>query len=510
MTAARWTVTTRFPGGSAEDLRRAGDGVVFAAGHNGSPYSMWWHFTIRGAQGLSVPCTWEHTGEVLGSSQVGMTVPVYTDEKGVWRRVNPRQCRYDPAAGQFTFLVPCHTPRVEVAFSYPYTLAQAEALVRAAVRQPGVTVSELARSEQGRACDIIEVGEGDWQVWVTARHHAGETPGAYVLEGLLQAVLASPELRRVGRFHFVPVMDVDGVAEGWYGKDRVPRDFNRDYCTGACRPEVAAVMQAAEAGGRVDVMLDLHAPCPGDRSFVVTPKETFLNLNEWQQAGDFARWLEALAPRSCPVRVADISRTAMNWSGANYHQTSTGYFNQRFAALALCVESTYHRTADGRLVTPAGWRGVGGALARTLAVAVGLQSAPPVDHLPRPEWQAPRLQGWRLINLPQETIFQMQGQTLEITGSDAGGSAWVVCDKLLATRRPALQWQLSGSAEMLRVTAKGFETRGVVPTGVITDRDLPASPTDQPRRATVAAPDSHNRLLVQVRGLRGRLVVTVG
>jgi hypothetical protein len=103
-------------------------------------------------------------------------------------------------------------------------------------------------------------------VLLTARHHCCESIASYALEGLLAAVLDGGEpgdwLRRRVRFVAVPFMDKDGVEDGDQGKNRRPRDHNRDYDGVSVHASVAALRKLGESwpAGRLLVALDLHCP----------------------------------------------------------------------------------------------------------------------------------------------------------------------------------------------------------------------------------------------------------
>jgi hypothetical protein len=89
---------------------------------------------------------------------------------------------------------------------------------------------------------------------------------SFVLESLLAAVLADDP---VGAWFqdtvdvlVVPFMDKDGVEQGDQGKNRRPRDHNRDYAGESVHPEVAALRALTPewSGGLLRIALDLHCP----------------------------------------------------------------------------------------------------------------------------------------------------------------------------------------------------------------------------------------------------------
>ena len=123
----------------------------------------------------------------------------------------------------------------------------------------GLEVKTLCESKRGRATPYISFGEGDMQVILTARHHACESTGSYVLEGVLERLLEKP-IPGIKVF-CVPFVDYDGVLDGDQGKNRAPHDQNRDYLweEEAIYPEVAAIRQFARENG-CKYAFDFHAP----------------------------------------------------------------------------------------------------------------------------------------------------------------------------------------------------------------------------------------------------------
>src|SRR5690606_26158627 len=104
------------------------------------------------------------------------------------------------------------------------------------------------------------------KVLLTARHHACEMMANYTLEGIIAAILSNDqtmkELRESTEFWIIPFMDKDGVENGDQGKNRSPRDHNRDYegeciycSTSSLRNQVPEW-----SNGELQVALDLHCP----------------------------------------------------------------------------------------------------------------------------------------------------------------------------------------------------------------------------------------------------------
>lgn len=469
---------------------------------------MWWHLGIRSDAAGTIDFVWEKTDEVLGSGGLGAAVPVFDDGTG-WRRVSARHCLYLPDRSEFHFRVPCCKGVTQVAYCFPYSWERVRAFGREMVATGLAAVRPIGESEHGRPFELLEFGIGPVQVWVTARHHSGETPGAYVLEGMVREALQLPRLLRAATFHVAAAMDVDGVAEGLYGKDRGPRDFNRDYVSSPCRPEVTALIEAARAVGRVDLFLDLHGPAPGDCTFLVPTNESLAPVDHWDRAWEFGRHLEALAPVRCPVRVADLQRGALNWTAENSMQTSTSYFYQHYDALSLCLETSYHRTWEGRLLHARDWIALGRAVARAVAVQAGARRAPGVGGIARPPSLVPRFEHWRCVHLPADVALRQTVTALRITGCSPQSNCWMIHEPCLRSGEAQFSYRLKGTVKSVVATAKGFDPVGGLPTGAWESVALELKATRS--WAVVTVPNREPaRLMLRVQGLEGVLEVRVG
>ncbi len=522
-----------FSGASAQYVRMDEDGVHFAACRDGSPFSMWWCFGLtrdtlaaaarqkeaplhaprkapKDVPSLLLPCIWEKTSEVLGSSGLARCVPVYRASDGVWRRVPKRFCRFEPEQERFVFYVPLSGDSVELAYCYPYGLEDVQALLQSLERNHNVDIRAIGHSAHGRPFWLLKMGKGSFHIWLTARHHSGETPGSYVLEGLLRRASRWPELLDHVTIYAVPVMDVDGVAEGMYGKDRPPRDFNRDYVASPCRPEIAAFIREAEKIGRADVFIDLHAPAPGDVSFLVPVCETLASARHWQRCWDLGRTLEMLAPASCPVRVADMSQGALNWSGDEIMQTATYFFYKRFRAMAMTLETSYHYAWHNKLLTPKSWRALGEALLQALALEAGLFSRFSITHIPRPPLLVPRLKNWILVSWPPLPVREGQEAVqIEAAQPVSGG---IMSRRLITTPRAqerslSFVYRLKGEPADLKIVLKCFSPSSNLPTGEIERFTITLPPSRSWKKIVFNSPYRTYRIILRLQNFCGRLEI---
>ncbi len=123
----------------------------------------------------------------------------------------------------------------------------------------GFEIKEWCKSEKGRSVPYIEFGEGKETILLTARHHACESTGNYVLEGVLKAL--KNNLSDKFRVICVPFVDYDGVMDGDQGKNRNNHDHNRDYIESES-PRYASVARIRELAEceKVRFAFDFHSP----------------------------------------------------------------------------------------------------------------------------------------------------------------------------------------------------------------------------------------------------------
>ncbi|MBQ8334221.1 MAG: hypothetical protein IJX93_10670 [Clostridia bacterium] len=121
----------------------------------------------------------------------------------------------------------------------------------------GLVQEVFCKSVKGRDLPACRIGTGSRWILLTARHHACESTGSYVLEGVMESLLTClPEGYSVLA---VPFVDYDGTVDGDQGKNRRPHDHNRDY-TDAPIYEVIRKLIAFEKENNLVFTFDFHSP----------------------------------------------------------------------------------------------------------------------------------------------------------------------------------------------------------------------------------------------------------
>ncbi len=221
----------------------------------------YWCVRLRGAAGRTVRVRF------AGSDVIGTRGPAVSYDGGAtWDWLG----REAVDGRSFRLTVPEGVDEVRLGMTIPYVAADLERVLAGHANHPALRREVLCRSRDGREVPLLRVGcldrEPRYRLLVTARHHCCETMASFALEGLLAAMLADDELgawcrERVAAW-VVPFVDSDGVEAGDQGKNRRPRDHNRDYEGESLYAETAALREQAPgwAGPGFDVALDLHCP----------------------------------------------------------------------------------------------------------------------------------------------------------------------------------------------------------------------------------------------------------
>lgn len=368
-------IDASFPGGNIIVDSIEGDTVKLHQDlRDTSSWWFWWNFRVRGAAGRTLRF------QFAGASPIGVHGPAYSVDGGVsWSWLGADHVH---GAG-FSFAFGADVGAVRFAFAVPYQLADYKRFLEQHQRatQTGLLTPEtLCTTDMGRDVPMLRVRQPGsnppHRILLTARHHACETMASYVLEGLLDTALSHTDtgtsLRQNTEIVAVPMVDFDGVEEGDQGKNRRPRDHNRDYDKTSVHDETRAIRQLVEKWppGSLLVAIDLHCPwirgLHNESIYMVGSADEAI---AWQQSR-FADILQKSQTGSVIFDPADNVPFGTSWNtAANFTQ---GMSFSRWAGrqpgiqLATTFEIPY-ANAGGQAVTPATAREFGHDLAVALA-----------------------------------------------------------------------------------------------------------------------------------------------
>lgn len=287
----------------------------------------YWAFCVENAAGRELTFN-------MQKNRLGYWGPAVSHDLKEWRWLD------DCDGDSFTYRFSENESKVYFAHSMLYHPNRFASLCE----RQGLRTEELCKSLKGRSVPCLRVGDGEISIIITARHHACESTGSYVLEGIIEELAASPIEN--SSMLVVPFVDYDGVLDGDQGKSRIPHDHNRDYLDDPIYPEVRAIRRYMESRG-CHYGFDLHSPWhkgkENDKIFIVR------NLTE--KLDEFDRFSEILE--------SEITEGAMKYSKENDHPPCTGW-NQPGSTfgyttnirpecrLAFSLESAYFGTEDNR------------------------------------------------------------------------------------------------------------------------------------------------------------------
>jgi murein tripeptide amidase MpaA len=158
--------------------------------------------------------------------------------------------------------------RIYFAYFAPYGQQRHRAFLDQLAEEDGVSISTLGKSVQGRAVELVTVGDPEREdalkIWVIARQHPGETMAQWFAEGLLAKLMDTEhdtvaELRERCTFYVVPTMNPDGGVLGNLRANAAGENLNRAWLepSEARSPEVLCVRAKMQETG-VDAFLDVH------------------------------------------------------------------------------------------------------------------------------------------------------------------------------------------------------------------------------------------------------------
>lgn len=243
-----------FIGGNIRVISIDGDVITLENELRDSSEWFYWAFCIEGAEGRELTFN-------MQKNRLGYWGPAVSHDLKTWQWLGSSD------ENSFTYRFGADERRVYFAHNMLYHPDHFFDFLR----ESNLMASELCKSRKGRSVPYLTLGNGDRSIILTARHHACESTGSYVLEGVLRELVDAPIENT--RIFAVPFVDYDGVVDGDQGKARTPHDHNRDYSDAPIYPEVDAIIKYADRYG-CHLGFDFHSPWhkggENDNIFIVT------------------------------------------------------------------------------------------------------------------------------------------------------------------------------------------------------------------------------------------------
>ena len=287
----------------------------------------YWAFCVEGAASKTVTFK-------LEANRLGYFSPALSNDLINWHWLG------EADGDSFTYTFAEKEDKVYFAHSMLYHPVRFVKLAK----NKGLNIQTLCKSKLGRDVPYVTLGEGSKTVILTARHHACESTGSYVLEGVLCELVDNPIEKT--KIICVPFVDYDGVLNGDQGKSRRPHDHNRDYPRDgeSIYSSTAAIRDIAERNS-VYMAFDFHSPWHkgdiNDRVFIVQPNPD--KIYECKRFGDFLE--ECITAESLKYETKNDYPPDFGWNRSD-SPTCSRYMLEKGAELAFSLETAYFGDAD--------------------------------------------------------------------------------------------------------------------------------------------------------------------
>ncbi len=292
----------------------------------------YWCFKVEGANGKTV------TFEFPNNNRVGYYGAAVSHDFKNWH------WQYDDAChngNSFTYTF--GNDETEVYFAHDFCYRPQRFFEFA--RENNIKIKTLCKSEKGRDVPFTDTETGEKIIMLTARHHACESTGSYILEGVLKELLSDPFFSEY-RIICVPMVDYDGVCDGDQGKSRAPFDHNRDYKLGeSARYNTVKEIRRIGDGGKVQFSFDFHSPwhLGGENDLLYVPIKKYEKIKEITR---FSKLFEAENSEDAFLHFSnDNMMPDVSWNTANDPTNST-FFTNIGAELAFTLETPYFKVSD--------------------------------------------------------------------------------------------------------------------------------------------------------------------
>jgi hypothetical protein len=331
----------------------------------------YWNFRAAGAAGRRV------TFCFLDRDPIGVRGPAISVDGGMsWSWMGSKTVR----PGQYTYTFSPNADDVRFAFTIPYQEMDLQRFLAKHQNSPDLVVESLCKSAKGRSVELVRAGrlDGDprFRILITARHHACETMANYVLEGMLDTVLADNDdgywFQRNVEVMAIPFMDKDGVEDGDQGKNRRPHDHNRDYIGPSIYPETAALRTLTRnwSNGKLRAAFDLHCPYlrgkHNEDIYIVGSRDQVM----WEEQQTFGALLEqANKNGALPYLASDNLPYGESWNKSSNFSAGRSFARWAEGLEGLRLSASFeipYANAGGQTVTPDTARSFGRSVAKAI------------------------------------------------------------------------------------------------------------------------------------------------
>lgn len=309
-----------------------------------SDFFQWFYFRLTGAEGDPCRMVIENAKDAAYvDGWEGYRACASYDRK-TWFRIDAT--RYEN--GQ---LIIEHTPKhdsVYYAYFAPYSAERHHDQIAEYIQHPGVSLNVIGHSVEGQALDCLEIGEGDINIWITARQHPGETMAEWWMDGFISRLIngedeATVKLREKAKFFIIPNMNPDGSCRGNLRTNYTGANLNREWGVATLErsPEVVHTIAAMDVNPP-RLCLDVH----GDEALpynFIAGAEGIPNYTD-KQARNLSDFLEAYKKASSDFQTEH--GYAVSAPGTANLTMCTTFTAHRYDCLSMTLEMPFKDNAN--------------------------------------------------------------------------------------------------------------------------------------------------------------------
>ncbi len=360
----------RFPGANVRVLavrdKANAVEIEFAADPHASPQCLWFCFKVvesapEAPHPAKLTITYRFFNTLQGASSPEGCRPTYHPEGQGWYRCSAGTTQVH-ADGRIdvSWTIPYPKPSTLVSLCFPYGKEELDRTIQKSKgywKRDGIGLSQGGRVMERLSNDYGHAKRKVRGVYIVARQHAGEAPGSWVLDGILDRFAREKKFSCL--LWAVPFADIDGMIHGDYGKDAYPCDLNRAWGVQPKRHETRVMQQDMHAWAQrcqPILVVDLHAPgaCESEGVYV-TDSGT-------QAHADVKSWGNALRQSIGPELAAeDFIRERKSLCA----ETIGDFARETFQVPTLTIEIPY-AICRSTVMTQKAYREMGRSIAKTL------------------------------------------------------------------------------------------------------------------------------------------------
>lgn len=280
----------------------------------------WYYFKInRNAAGQTVNFTIENPDGWVNASHK----PVYSYDRENWRRIDNIWMHWGTQCFYQNFI----QDSVYIALVFPYTFSEMMNDLNLFASSPFFDYEIIGQSVRGRDIPLVTISDTSFPddekrtCWIISRQHPMETPPSFTIKAMMGYLIGSgapggENMLRYLTFKIVPMVNVDGVAEGLSRHNLNGINLNRcwayDTTYAGEEPEVNAVHTAIDGwiarGNRVDLFLDMHA-APDLYDFGFKLAASYAYQSYWEDVNTFVHHLDDNNPYQSFARWRDQTQS---------------------------------------------------------------------------------------------------------------------------------------------------------------------------------------------------------